>query len=494
MKRYQYKCTLLSDVVLSSKGATEGFQRSLDYIPGSKFLGIVAGKLYPKKKKGESYSSEEQKLSLDLFHNGHIRYGDAHPYINNQRWNAVPFSWVLPKREKRNNQTQGRKKVFLHHELTLPERKKLIEDDVQLKQARGLFITDYQCLSVSQNFSLKSAFDRKERRSKIGGMFGYHALQAGTEWSFIIDMESDQYLTNINKVLENEHRIGRSKSSQYGLVKVEFLKELSKETTTIEADQLILLYAESNWCFYDENGQNTARPIAADFHCSESEIDWKKSQIRSRNYTTWNKHRRNRDTDRIIIEKGSVIAIRLKNELNTEIFSKGVGAHLNEGFGRVLVNPSFLNGEKHGTNIKVLNDTPKVEKKYIVAKGNEDEFILNFLANRKKQKEDQYNFNLRINQFRVSYKTDLKHISNSQWGQIRKYAKLSGNAETLQNLLFLEKTGFCNRGQSEAVWRKNGARKKLEDIIFRSDIRPELAIDFTIKLASEMAKTVQNDA
>jgi len=60
--------------------------------------------------------------------------------------------------------------------------------------------------------------------------------------------------------------------------------------------------------------------------------------------------------------------------------------------------------------------------------------------------------------------------------------------------LFLEKTGFCNRGQSEVIWRKNDARKKLEDIIFRSDIRSELAIDFTIKLASEMAKNAQNDA
>lgn len=50
MTTLQFKCTLLSDVILNQKAATEGPNQTLDFIPGSNFLGIVASKLYPKKR------------------------------------------------------------------------------------------------------------------------------------------------------------------------------------------------------------------------------------------------------------------------------------------------------------------------------------------------------------------------------------------------------------------------------------------------------------
>ena len=46
MKEIFFKCTLVSDIVLNSKLATEGNMTTLDFIPGSNFLGIVAGKIY----------------------------------------------------------------------------------------------------------------------------------------------------------------------------------------------------------------------------------------------------------------------------------------------------------------------------------------------------------------------------------------------------------------------------------------------------------------
>ena len=68
MKIYKYSATLLSDIIITSNASTEGYSESLDYIPGSKFLGIVAGKLY-----------DEQNINktLDLFHNGVVKYSDA---------------------------------------------------------------------------------------------------------------------------------------------------------------------------------------------------------------------------------------------------------------------------------------------------------------------------------------------------------------------------------------------------------------------------------
>ena len=61
MKTLQFRITLLSDVILNQKSATEGSNSTLDFIPGNCFLGIVASRLYTK------VTPEE---ALDLFHNG----------------------------------------------------------------------------------------------------------------------------------------------------------------------------------------------------------------------------------------------------------------------------------------------------------------------------------------------------------------------------------------------------------------------------------------
>ena len=42
MKTLYFKCTLLTDVIITQSAATDGHQSTLDYIPGSNFLGICA--------------------------------------------------------------------------------------------------------------------------------------------------------------------------------------------------------------------------------------------------------------------------------------------------------------------------------------------------------------------------------------------------------------------------------------------------------------------
>ena len=58
MTTIKFKCTLLSDVILNQKAATDGPNKTLDFIPGSSFLGIAASRLY---------SELEKKASWDIF-------------------------------------------------------------------------------------------------------------------------------------------------------------------------------------------------------------------------------------------------------------------------------------------------------------------------------------------------------------------------------------------------------------------------------------------
>ena len=72
MKKKYFEVELLSDVVITERSATEGGHRSLDYLPGSVFLGVAAKRMYDDLSKDESYS---------LFHSGKMRFGNAYPVV-----------------------------------------------------------------------------------------------------------------------------------------------------------------------------------------------------------------------------------------------------------------------------------------------------------------------------------------------------------------------------------------------------------------------------
>ena len=62
---------------------------------------------------------------------------------------------------------------------------KIINDGIILKQARdGYFTRDGKYISIEKIFSQKTAYCSEKRRSEEGAMFGYEALQKGSEWQF----------------------------------------------------------------------------------------------------------------------------------------------------------------------------------------------------------------------------------------------------------------------------------------------------------------------
>ena len=102
MKELKFKCTLLSDVILNSKSATNGPNETLDFIPGANFLGIAAGELYSK------VSPED---SLRLFHSGKVRFGDAHPSVGDSRSAKVAASMFYPKL------SCPEQELYIHHHI-----------------------------------------------------------------------------------------------------------------------------------------------------------------------------------------------------------------------------------------------------------------------------------------------------------------------------------------------------------------------------------------
>lgn len=479
MKKYQFKCLLLSDVVLTSVAATEGFHSSLDYIPGAKFLGIVARTQY------HDLATNRQSI-LDIFHNGTVRFSDALPFVDNEKALRVPLSW-----QKAKGSTDDT--IYLHHKLTPEKRQQLLKEGIpQLKQERGGFFTpsSKKLLTFDQTFSLKSAYDSTLRKSEDGKIFGYFALRAGTEWIFDVDDDTGQYLDTIRHVLEGKQRIGRSKSAEYGLVEISYLADVPEELVHVVGSSL-LIYAESNLCFYDSCGRTTAQPTAQQLTgLAGASIDWKHSQVRSRNYQTWNTKRDNKDADRIIIERGSVFYINLPTDesLNPDFHERGIGAHRSEGFGRVQINPAFLHSDTHTLPQQFSKYEPDAKPKAVAAITGtaDDATILAAIGQRYLRNQFPSKIERDVQAFISHHNSVFDGLTNSQWGTLRNYAKGLPNYKAFHAMVFHRENGFMYRGISEKEWVKRNRRGILEEFV--EDLPADSALSFLVRLCNQMTK------
>ena len=228
-------------------------------------------------------------------------------------------------------------------------------------------------------------------------------------------------------------------------------------------------------------------PSATQLGFSDGKILWEQSQVRHRLYQTWNTKRHNRDADRMIMEKGSVLVVESNSPPVTDILSKGVGSHLQEGFGKILVNPEFLTSN----SITLQKIFKKVNLPKIIlapnknTPSNSDQLIMNFIKQRQKKKEIFHTQDEVVKKF-LEQKDEFSEVSSSQWGMIRAYAGYAADWGVLHGLLFNESTGALHRGQSEKVWRKNNRREKLLNFLEQYNTSDKVQI--VIKIAAEMAK------
>jgi hypothetical protein len=506
MRTLQFKCTLLSDVIINQNSATEGINQTLDFIPGSNFLGIAAGSLYF----DETHPDDKNKLSLSdsalVFHSGKVRFGDAHPAYDKMRTLRIPASMFYPKMGKVSNE------CYIHHHITDFQELK----SKQLKQCRNGFYAfqknNGQEVEVMRTFVIKSAYDREKRRSMDEKMYGYQSIDKGAEFFFEVELQGDvaNFENIIEKALSGKKHVGRSRTAQYGLVEIEeypFTESISQTTNSNE----VAVYADGRLIFIDEYGQPTFQPTASDLGIDGGVILWEKSQIRTFQYAPWNFKRQARDTDRIGIEKGSVFIIDIsKCQKPIEFTSKYIGSYQNEGFGKVIYNPEFLESiGKNGIGRYSIIEKKDEKKQYHA--NLENDVLLNYLVS--KQKEDEMILAVYelVNKFVDDADKDRLFISKekfaSQWGQIRSIAmKHKSKLDLCQQLFFINdgndccvkccplnkekvceclKPGYLTHGVAKEKWEK---RRIGVVRAFLKELTDENAQMALINLASEMSK------
>lgn len=493
MKTLQYKCKLLSDVILNMKSATEGNNETLDFIPGNNFLGIAARELYR-----ENLNEDEKRIAWEIFHSGNVRFGDAHPCAAdcNVRSLHTPAEFYYPKNEK---ETNG--EVYVH--FRIPKDK--LEGDYMLKKQLKQCRRNYYSFCGNEGwlaeniktFVIKSAYDREARRSKDEQMFGYESLCKGLELLFEVEVDDEGLAGKINDALVGEKHIGRSRTAQYGLVEIsECHFENSKSAAP--KDNMNAVFADGRLIFLDENGEPSFRPTAEQLGFGENdEIIWEKSQIRTFQYSPWNGKRHAYDTDRCGIEKGSVIIVKSSEP---KVGSAYVGYYKNEGFGKVIYNPNFLTSDENGRATVTLKEKREYKQrpqqepepktallKYIrkqLKSGDINDSTYKVVNNFIKEKGDAFT--------PTDFDREWGKIEkfSSQWGTIRSIAASCSGPKDLHDKLFGTVNGYIKHGIAKEKWEQRNRAKLLEE--FYNGLSDADRVKAVINLASEMAKYCKN--
>lgn len=504
MKQITFQCTLLSDVIINQRSASTGNQKTLDFIPGSNFYGIVANKFYqPFNEKDKSSLNEEMKTELfTLLHSGKLCFGDAHPALNGERALRVPAAMFYPK-------LGSIEECYIHHALTGLSQEEITKlAQKQLKQCRNGFYVFTENgtgipIEVNKTFAIKSAYDHNSRRSKDEQMYGYQSMDKGLSLIFHLTYDekaiSESQLNKVTDLLNGKHRVGRSRTAQYGLVNI----EKTSETSTIapipfQNGKEVVVYADSRLIFFDDYHLPTFTPKATDFGFRESdEIVWEKSQIRTFQYSPWNYARQAYDADRCGIEKGSVVVIKLDDKGEIPPIYPYVGVYHTEGFGHVLFNPTFLCADGNGKacykllkkekeesssqpRIALLKDKEEPLLKFLYQKG-ETERILTIIY------KEANNF-VRTNKEKFAGK-DQKEFA-AQWGKIRSLATQCSNKEEIEEKLYTLETSYLTHGIAAEKWKESERLKNLTDFVdgINKAIGKNNVPLAVINLASEMAK------
>lgn len=413
-------CKVTEPLILVKKEKSGQNTDSLDYIPGNTFRGIVAGAI------------AQEKCFNDIIFNNIVQFGDAHLRINNKRSLKTPFSFFYDKN------TDDEQLYNFHH---LSEGNWITKKLKSQKEGYLIETEDGNIMNtISYGNRIKSSRNRVHRSSEDGGMFSYHYIKKGQEFEFDVTSTNTEYLTKIITILNGKTKyFGKSKTAEFGgAIEIKFSKEKNEN---IEPKNGKYLYAESNMCFLNKYGEFTATPSAEDLTGdANNEIDWENSQIKFRTYSPYNLYRQNYDFERLIIEKGSVFVFKEDVEFCADFLKNKIGCFKTEGFGNVLVSPSFLLKKEVNSTKEIPNSDNETNSE---TKLNSQ--LVKVLQNKHLQNTKDIEQDKSVNEF-----SSKKYIQGkpSQWARVYNATTKAADYKNLKFLLSNEGGEKDDRDQS----------------------------------------------
>lgn len=439
MKQKFFKLTLLSDIVLQKSSNTQGKNESRDFINGSVILGIVA-KHY-----------DEFSNPFAVFHSGAVRFGEAKPLINGKISHKIPLCFFAPKEAKDLRE--------VYNALFCDFATKSLQD-LQLRQIRSGYINeDLQKVELKYRYTQKVNLQAKS--TKDNQMFGYEAICEGAVFGFVVEFDEcvpNDDIEKITQILCGTHFIGKSKNAEYGEVLIESINDFRHTKHDLEAQNFsqdfneVALYVASSLALFD-NTMPTFIPNAKNLELDSAKILWEKTHIKTKIHTPYNQKRKAKDSARLIIEQGSVITLRNLSQADKDKLKNGrilCGGFLSEGYGEILVNPSFLMQGKDNKPFALNQshiDSPKGE--ISTPQNNLDNDLVAYVKDLRDLQMREVESANAIDDFIATHKGKFSKVTNAQWGAIRAFAQMADD-KALKNRIIC----YINEERLKDKWEE----------------------------------------
>lgn len=352
--------TLQDDTLFSESSATEGGLRTLPYVPGASLWGAVAARLYS--------SFKARNLHHAAFHQDRLRFLDGLP-LAASGYVALPAPavWQHKKTADANTLTDDLLNLAARGPQEGVQRKSLRNKAIA---ADGSIVTPRTC-SV-----LKTALEQGTERVRDGQLFAYESLCSGQRFYAEVHADADidpAIWSEVSTMLHNTTaatlRLGRSRSAQYGRVRctaihtppLHWAWPTATHCTAPDsaAPARLVLWCVSDLALLDAFGQPSVTPQASDLGLDPTQWEYtpKHSSINVRRYSPFNAYRQSHDSERLVIQRGSVLCFDALGAAATALdatalaalrqqFAPGVGLHRANGLGQVLLQPAWSVDEK----------------------------------------------------------------------------------------------------------------------------------------------------
>lgn len=456
--------TLKEPLVLSQSNATSGAHQSLDYLHGSTILGALAAKNY--------VDFKNQKLAIEVFHSGQVRFLNAYPKVGAQASCPMPICLHY---DKLGNKEHSRN--YIQQPYNTENDGKVIQG----KQHRSGFITqDKEWLHPEKSLQMRTAIDPEKGSAADGQLYGYQMLKAGSTYVSQIECDNEQTADVILQRLSKQKHlfIGRSRTAQFGRVDLNVAKSslntaLYAPVLSIKNQDYLILWLQSDLAIYDQYGQPNLSPNLSDLGLKSSgQLDSNRSFIRTRQFAPYNAHRKSYDLERQVLQQGSVLSFKLSEPFNPqdlETLQKGLGCHTESGLGQIVLNDHFKLLEK--TDIEFNQKTQSTEPNPINAP---QSTLIKFLTAKAEQQDSAQKSFVKIedaiNELKDLYRAARRYNnidenqaygpSKTQWGAIRDQAE-NGDSQTL-NTTLLDGTHALIK-ESDADWSIYTGNKTFRD-------------------------------
>ena len=355
MKRQALCIELLEDCVFSASTATEGGHESLDRIPGAALLGAAASRRYDALDRRDAYT---------LFHSGKLRFSDATPWDGHAIGWPTPLCWHYEKLADYKEEDRGATRLIAGN--IINRLHDTGEQQRQLKQLRGGYIhADGRHTTPARELRLKTAIAPETGRAEEAQLFGYDALLRGQRFVAFVEADNDIDQARFDEIIDaltGEQLLGRSRSAEYGRCAITAIELDPTQAGNANNGELIL-WLLSDLALADAFGNPNTEPAPEDFGLGGCQIDWSRTFLRTRRYSPWNSARQGYDSERLVVQAGSVIVLSGKPDdadAAQRLHENGAGLHREAGLGRIWVNPPLL-ATKHPQFDKPASGAPEKE-------------------------------------------------------------------------------------------------------------------------------------